>query len=205
MTVRSAGRARRSTTAGPERRAPDPQPGAAPAAAPDDDSDPEDVARAIALRLLTSAPRSRAELARAMAARAVPEQAAEAVLDRFTEVGLVDDAEYARMLVRSRQAERGLARRGLAAELNRHGVPPEAAAQALAEVDDESELATARDLVRRRMAAGRGLDEQVLVRRTVAALARKGYAPGLALRLVREALATEGADVDLAGTDLLDE
>lgn len=163
------------------------------------------MARAIALRLLTSAPRSRAELARAMAARAVPEQAAEAVLDRFTEVGLVDDAEYARMLVRSRQAERGLARRGLAAELNRHGVPPEVAAQALAEVDDESELATARDLVRRRMAAGRGLDEQVLVRRTVAALARKGYAPGLALRLVREALATEGAEVDLAGTDLLDD
>ncbi|MDD9204853.1 regulatory protein RecX, partial [Georgenia sp. 10Sc9-8] len=68
------------------------------AAAQDPEPDPEQVARTIALRQLSAAPRSRAQLADAMARKDVPEAVAEAVLDRFTEVGLVDDAAYAEML-----------------------------------------------------------------------------------------------------------
>ncbi|MDM7856153.1 regulatory protein RecX [Cellulomonas alba] len=174
------------------RRRPADEPPPTGAAALDAEPDQEQVARAIALRLLTGAPRSRAQLEEAMARRDVPEGVASAVLDRFTEVGLVDDAEYARMLVRTRHAERGLSRRALAVELRRKGIGDDLAAEALDEVDEDDEEATARRLVRRKLMATAGLDAQVQARRTYAALGRKGYPPGLVARLIREELATAG-------------
>jgi regulatory protein len=178
----------------PGRRSAAPEPPGSGAAAVDAEPDPESVARAIALRLLTGAPRSRAQLAEAMARKDVPEPVAQQVLDRFTEVGLVDDAEYARILVRSRQADRGLARRALSMELRRKGIDDELAAEALSTVDADLEERTARDLARRRLAATAGLAREVRVRRVTAMLGRKGYPGGLAHRVVREALAEEGAD-----------
>lgn len=171
-------------------------------AAVDAEPDPEEVARAILLRRLTGAPRSRAQLAEALARKDVPEEVVERVLDRFTEVGLIDDAEYARTVVRSRHAVKGLARRALATDLRRRGIDEPTAAQALAQVDDDDELAAARALVERRLAATRGLDAQVRMRRTCAALGRRGYPPGLVVRLVHEALAREGESVPAdAGDD----
>lgn len=152
------------------------------------DADPEAVARAILLRQLSAAPRSRADLARTLAERAVPEVVATRVLDRFTQVGLVDDVAFAEMLVRSRQSGRGLARKALAVELRRHGVPDELVGAALTQVRPEDEMAAARGLVARRLPATRGLDRQVRTRRLVGMLARKGYPTGLALRVVAEAL-----------------
>src|SRR5690606_25077958 len=89
------------------------EPPGAGAAAVDAEPDAAEVARTIALRLLSAAPRSRAQLAEKLAARDVPEDVAGALLDRYEEVGLLDDAAYADMLVRTRHAERGLARRAL--------------------------------------------------------------------------------------------
>src|SRR3954471_19564917 len=159
------------------------------AAAQDVEPDQESVARAIALRLLTSSARSRSQLADAMARKDVPDDVAQRVLDRFTEVGLIDDAEYARMVVRTRHAERGLSRRAIAVELRRKGIDDELAADALEEVDSDDEEAAARVLVRRKLAATASLDAQTRARRTYAALGRKGYPPGLVSRLVREELA----------------
>ena len=106
--------------------------------------DPESVARIICLRLLDARPRTRAELATALRKRRVPAEAAAVVLDRFEEVGLIDDSAFARGWVTSRQAGRGLARGALAAELRRKGVPADTAQHALAEVDPELEAQTAR-------------------------------------------------------------
>ncbi len=85
-----------------------------------------------------------------MARRDVPEDVAARVLDRFTEVGLVDDAGFADVLVRSRHESRGLARRALAVELRRKGVGDEDARAALAQIDDADEEAAARALLVRR-------------------------------------------------------
>lgn len=103
------------------------------------------------------------------------------------------------MLVRSRHRERGLSRRALGTELRRKGIDDETAAAALEEVEPEDEEAAARDLVARKLRATASLDTEVRVRRTYAALARKGYPPGLVSRLVREALAAEGAGDDAPG------
>ena len=150
--------------------------------------DPERIARTIALTMLERQPRTRAELARGMARRGVPEDAATAVLDRFTEVGLIDDAAFARAWVGSRQAGRGLARRALRAELHAKGVDAEVAAEAVALVDEEDERSAARDLVRRRLSGMHRLDRATVTRRLMGMLARKGYSGGLAAAVVREAL-----------------
>lgn len=133
-----------------------------------------------------------------MARRDVPDEVAERVLDRFTEVGLIDDAEYARMLVRSQQESRGLARRALAMELRRKGIDQELAADALTQVDDASEEASARELLRRRWRPG--LDPDVQSRRLLAMLARKGYPSGLSHRLIGQ-MRDDGGWSDRDGLD----
>ena len=184
------------------RRSPASEPPPGGAAAVDREPDAEEVARAILLRLLTGAPRSRAQLAEALAKRDVPEAVATRLLDRFTDVGLIDDAAYAEMLVRTRHAERGLSRRALAVELRRRGVDDATAADALEQVGDDAEVEAARRLVERKLASTHGLDATTRQRRTLAALGRRGYAPGLVARLVREALGREGEPDETEVTDL---
>lgn len=160
----------------------------------DPEPDPESVARTIALRQLTAAPRTRAQLRAAMARRNVSDPVAETVLDRLEAVDLVDDEAYARMWVSSRHAGRGLARKALAHELRHRGVEDEHVDRALEQLDPEEELATARELVARRLPATRRLDRQARVRRLAGMLARKGYPQGLALRVVRDALDAESGE-----------
>jgi regulatory protein len=163
-------------------------------------ADPEAVARKILLDQLTGQPRSRFELAGKLAKKGVPDEVAVRLLDRFEEVGLVDDSAFARDWVRSRQAGRGLARRALAQELRRKGIQDEVARAALDEVDPDDELSSARDLVRRKLARSGGLDRAVAIRRLTGMLARKGYPPGVAMRVVREELDQAGQDTE----DLID-
>ncbi len=181
-------------------------PDVVPGSAEDEMSDPESVARGICLRALTGAPKTRSQLADLLASRDVPDDAAEAVLDRFTEVGLIDDAAFARAWVSSRQSGRGLARRALSAELRAKGVEPEVAAEAVEAVGDDDEREAARRLVDRKVGAMRRLDRTTATRRLMGMLARKGYNGGLAAAVVREALDSAGADdVAVAEFDDLDE
>lgn len=113
------------------------------------------MARAIVLRQLTASPKSRLQLERKLAERNVPEDVAAAVLDRFEEVRLVDDAEFADMWVRSRSQSRRLARGALRRELADKGIDPDTAASALEQVSDEDEEAAARHLVERKLRPGR--------------------------------------------------
>jgi regulatory protein len=157
--------------------------------------DPHDWARQIVLRQLTAAPRSRAQLEQALRRKDCPDDVAAVVLDRMEEVGLVDDSACAGVLVRSQQAGRGLARRALAQELRRKGVDDETARTALDELDPDQEAQAASELVRRRARSMRTLDPAVATRRLVGMLARKGYSPGLAYRIVRDVLGEPaGAD-----------
>jgi regulatory protein len=170
-----------------------------PGSAEDETGDPEAVARNLCLRALTGAPKTRQQLADLLAKRGVPEPAAVAVLDRFGEVGLIDDAAFARAWVSSRQAGRGLARRALQSELRAKGVDPEVAAEAVLAVDDENERATASALVERRLRAMSRLDRATAQRRLIGVLARKGYNGGLAAGVVREALDRAGNEAGPGG------
>ncbi|WP_311291664.1 regulatory protein RecX [Microbacterium sp. ARD31] len=167
------------------------------AAAAEVEADPESVARKILLDTLTGQARTRQELADKLARRGVPDELAASLLDRFTEVGLIDDAAFARQWVESRHRSRGLAPRALKQELRRKGVGDDDAAEALEQIDEADQRQAARVLVDRKLRSMRGLDPQVATRRLAGLLARKGYASGLAFSVVREALAEAGADDDL--------
>jgi regulatory protein len=95
--------------------------------------------------------------------------------------------------VSSRHAGRGLARRALANELRKRGVDADTAGAALEQLDDSTEADTARSLVDRKLRTVRGDPEQIF-RRLVGMLARKGYAPGVAIRAVKDALAAQSAE-----------
>jgi len=178
--------------------------------APDDELDAgspegqEAAARQICLRMLTAAPRTHAQLAAALRQRGIPDDVAEAVLGRFAEVRLIDDAAFAEAWVESRHHGRGLARRALAAELRQRGVAQPDIAAAVGTLSPEREAETARALAERRLAATRGLPPDARIRRLTGLLARKGYPPGLAYRVVKEALEQEGIDLAATGIDLGD-
>lgn len=153
-----------------------------------------EAARLICLRLLSAGPRTRAQLSDALRRRRVPEDIAAAILDRFAEVGLIDDAAFAQAWVESRHHGRGLARRALSAELRRQGVEPESVRVAVGTIGDEQELATARRLVAKRLPGTRGRPHATRVRQLVGMLARKGYPAAVAYRVVREAVEQDGGD-----------
>jgi regulatory protein len=162
------------------------------AGGPDADN-PEERARQLCLRLLTLAPRTRGQLADALRKRGIPDEAAEAVLSRFEDVGLIDDAAFARAWVESRHYSRGLAGRALSAELKQRGVAAEEIRAAIDEqLGPDAEVSAARRLVDKKLAATRGLPQEQRTRRLAGMLARKGYPPGLAFRVIREALEADG-------------
>lgn len=181
----------------------DASPGRAPRDTPDDEEahrspagstgsgevDEAERAREICLRLLAVRPRTHAELARALRRRGISDEVAARVLERYREVGMVDDRLFARAWVTSRHHGRGLARRALAVELRRKGIDAEIVGDALAELDPETEARTARQLVDRKLLGGLSGPPEATFRRLVGMLARKGYPPSVAIRVTREALA----------------
>src|SRR5260370_12489209 len=98
---------------------------------------------------------------------------------------------FARSWVESRHAGRGLAGRALSAELRQRGVAQEDIQAALEELDPDQELATARELVARRLPATAKMPAPARMRRLVAMLARKGYGPALAYRVLPETPKTD--------------
>lgn len=150
------------------------------------------MAQAIVYRQLTAAPKSRLQLARKLAERNIPEDVAEAVLDKFQEVRLINDAEFADMWVRSRSQSRKLAKGALRRELAEKGIDQETAASALEQLTDADEESAARMLVERKLRSGTDLTDRAerdkTVRRLASMLARKGYQPSLAFRIVNDVL-----------------
>ncbi|WP_460405612.1 regulatory protein RecX [Actinophytocola sediminis] len=162
-----------------------------------DSTTPAQQAKDICLRLLTVRPRTRAELRQALLRKEIPEAVADQVLGRLDEVGLIDDAAFADVWVRSRHTYQGLGRRALAMELRRKGVADDVAAEAVATVDADAEEERARQLVRKRLRSLTGADETARIRKLVGMLARRGYSEGLAFRVVRDELRAAGEESDL--------
>jgi len=140
------------------------------------------------LRRLTAAPRTYAQLRDGLLERGFELSVITEVLDRYVEVGLINDADFAEMWVRSRHSIRGNARSVLRRELRDKGVPADDAELALATITDDAERQRAGDLVRRKLASTARLEHQARVRRLTSMLARRGYPPGVCFGVVAEVL-----------------
>ncbi len=157
-------------------------------------------AKDICLQLLTARPRTRLELQKALVRKGIEADVAEQVLGRLDDVGLIDDKAFAEMWVHSRHTYQGIGRRALSLELRRRGVDSETTAEAVAAVDSDAEEERARQLVRKRLPSMGSADQQTKIRRLVGMLARKGYAQGLAYRVVKDELRNVGEETNLLDT-----
>lgn len=140
---------------------------------------------------LGQGPRTRKQLMDAMGKKGVPEDMAEAVLEKLAEYNYVNDQNYAEEFVRSRHEHHRKGASAIGYELARKGIDAETIASALEQVTPESEAENARVLVERKMRSTRGLDRNKRMNRLVGLLSRKGYPPGVAFQVVREALDAE--------------
>ncbi|GAB2750569.1 regulatory protein [Amycolatopsis magusensis] len=154
-------------------------------------------AKEVCFDLLAARPRTKEELRQALRRKGFDEDTSETILGKLDNAGLIDDAAFAEVWVRSRHNNQGLARHALVAELKRKGVDAEIAVQAAGEVDREAEEQKARELVRKRLRSLGNVDEQTAIRRLLGTLARKGYSQGLAYTVIREELREFGAEATL--------
>ncbi|MFC4335587.1 regulatory protein RecX [Salininema proteolyticum] len=150
--------------------------------------DPE-AARQYATWLLSGRPRTARELRDAMVRKGFDVEMVDEIVDRYANVGMIDDALFAKMWVDSRHRGRGLSRSALRSELRRKGVEDEHIQEAVDSVTAESEREAAKAIAQRKFRSVARLEEPVIVRRLVGALARRGYGPGVAIPVVKEVLA----------------
>ncbi|MCX8528605.1 MAG: regulatory protein RecX [Rhodoluna sp.] len=149
----------------------------------------ESRARNVLLFQLSKGAKSKAQLRAILVKREIPEDIAEPILDRFEEAGLIDDQQFASVVVNSRRSHKGLSKSAIKRELNTKGVAPEIIDDALSEITSEQELETAQELAVKRLRALSHLDKDVQDRRLSGFLARKGYGGGIvyaAIRFARE-------------------
>ena len=146
-------------------------------------------AKNICLRLLADSARPRANLAQKLAQRGISPAVIDRVLDRFTEVGLIDDQAYAEAYVRTKHQERSLSRRALTSELRRKGVDDAVVAAAAEQVDPVAEEDAATRLVAKRAPAALAAGPDAARRRLLALLDRRGYPADLSIRVVEGVLA----------------
>ena len=152
-----------------------------------------------ALNALTSRARSAKELERWLANKKQPREFIAPTIEKLTELGFLNDAEFAKQFARSRAVGRGMSKRRIQAELARRGVSRELADIALAEVIDEEQIdesAQIQAIAAKKMRSLSKLAPDVQRRRLYGFLARKGYSPDLVMSTVRSLLRnpmTEGS------------
>ncbi|WP_165218391.1 regulatory protein RecX [Schaalia sp. ZJ1691] len=146
-------------------------------------------AREVALRKLDARAHSRSELLTAITSRGFTDTVAREVVDRLEKAGLVDDQQFANMLVRERFSQSGKSGRALVEDLRRKGFTSQIIDEAMRQITTEDEEDRARQLVDKKMRSMRGVTRDQAYRRLAGMLGRKGYPPGVATAIIRDALA----------------
>jgi len=99
-------------------------------------------------------------------------------VQRLTEIGAIDDSQFARAFARSRALGKGMSKRRLAQELSRRGVDSKMANAAIADVLEEEsvdERALLEAAARKKLAVLRGQEPDAVRKRLYGYLARRGY------------------------------
>jgi regulatory protein len=141
-----------------------------------------------ALNLLTFRARSTRELQRRLVQKGVTAERADRVITKLREVGLIDDADFARQLTRSKMSA-GASQRRVHQELFKRGVPREVADEAVEQVVEEEGLSDAESIeriARKKWRTLDRLDEPTRRRRLFAFLARRGFDSDDVSRVVRQ-------------------
>lgn len=140
-------------------------------------------AYALAIAYLGAKPRTRKAIGQYLGRKELQEDNIEYALNRLESEQLVDDEQYARQFATSRMRSGQKGRLMIRQELQQRGVPKQVAAEAVTELDRESELDAAKTLAEKKSRTIKG-DMKQRKAKLMGFLMRRGF-PG---DVVREAI-----------------
>jgi regulatory protein len=152
----------------------------------DQAADPYELAHTIALNALVTRAKSKGELLAHLKKRGIADDVANAIIYRLQEVGLVNDAEFAKAWTQSRHNAKKLSKRMIAGELRTRGVDQLSIDTALDEIDGEDEYRMAFSLAMKKYSTMSRLESEVQIRRVQSLLQRKGFGFDVIGRVIRE-------------------
>jgi regulatory protein len=138
------------------------------------DADDLLAAKQVATRQLSYRSRSSAELRQTLHQRGFPDQIIDDVIARFTELGYLDDADFARRWIQTREQLAPRGARLLRQELRQKGISADLAEEAIEEADLDDTESAAR-IAERRLPRMSDLDRDTKRRRLAAYLERRGF------------------------------
>jgi len=150
--------------------------------------DAADAAKQVLLRRLSHAPRTRKELAKDLKDKDISDEVANVALDRFEEVGLINDQALASNYVSSQHERKGLGKNALRQQLRAKGVSDDVAQEAISQISDDQEFQAAFALACKKIRSLQKDDAKTQLRKIVGVLARKGYSSNLAFRVAKEVI-----------------
>ena len=147
-----------------------------------------DAAKQVLLRRLSHAPRTRKELAKDLKDKDISDEVANVALDRFEEVGLINDQALASNYVSSQHERKGLGKNALRQQLRAKGVSDDVALEAISQISDDQEFQAAFELACKKIRSLQRDDAKTQLRKIVGVLARKGYSSNLAFSVAKEVI-----------------
>ena len=147
-----------------------------------------DAAKQVLLRRLSHAPRTRKELAKDLKDKDISDEVANVALDRFEEVGLINDQALASNYVSSQHERKGLGKNALRQQLRAKGISDDMALEAISQISDDQEFQAAFALACKKIRSLQRDDAKTQLRKIVGVLARKGYSSNLAFRVAKEVI-----------------
>ena len=152
----------------------------------------EEEIRTSLLKLLERGGKSKAALRDALVAKEYQPELIDQLLQRFVEVGLIDDFTLAKDIALDLANRKSKSKKLIAIELKQKGFETDAIQAALAELDQDRELEQARELAVSKMQRMLSMEVSVRERRVAGFLSRKGYSGSIvwdAVRFATEELA----------------
>ena len=147
-----------------------------------------DAAKQVLLRRLSHAPRTRKELAQDLKDKDISDDVANLALERFEEVGLINDQALASNYVSSQHERKGLGKNALRQQLRAKGVSDDVALEAVSQISEDQEFQAAFALACKKIRSLQRDDAKTQLRKIVGVLARKGYSSNLAFRVAKEVI-----------------
>jgi len=152
----------------------------------------ESAVRNLVLRRLNQRSYTRKQLEDYLARKSADPEVVAQVLNRFIEVRLIDDAEYAREFVRAKRSIKGSGPSVLRLELKKRGIEDALIDEAVdGRLGDDIDVA--RRLAERKLSSLRRFDFATQSRRISGFLIRRGYSPNLAFAVTREVVTADSA------------
>jgi regulatory protein len=173
-----------------------------------DSNPPRRSTYARALDMLEARARAVTELRRLLIKKGEPPEEVDAAIERLRAAGVLDDANFARQLTRSKALGGGHSRRRIQQELAKRGVARDVSDEAIEEVFEEEgidEAAAIERVARKKLRLLGGLDLATQKRRPFGFLARRGYDSDAIARVLRVVLTPTDDENDEASGQVSDE